>query len=137
MALVFLAGFVGHAQGVIGKWRSIDEHTGKPLAIVEIFEQGGKIHGKIIDILSEKDKNKVCVNCPGNDKGKPYMGLVVIKGLSKDGKEYNGGEILDPKHGKLYRCYITTEGADKLKVRGYLGFSLFGRTQYWHRVEDN
>jgi uncharacterized protein (DUF2147 family) len=62
------------------------------------------------------------------------MGLIVIKGLTKDGNDYNG-KILDPKHGKIYKCVVSLEEKDKLKVRGYVGISLFGRTQYWYRVK--
>jgi uncharacterized protein (DUF2147 family) len=54
-------------------------------------------------------------------KNKPVMGLVIIKGLKKDGKEYNDGKILDPTTGKLYKCFLALEGHDKLKVRGYIG----------------
>ena len=125
-----------HAQkSVLGKWKSIDDETGKALGIVEIYEEDGKIYGKIIEILIPKDRNKTCEKCPGEDKDKPILGLTVIKDLKKDGNEYNGGHILDPKHGKLYKCYINLEGEDKLKIRGYIGISLFGRTQYWHRVK--
>ena len=123
------------AQGVLGKWKSVDDQTGKTVAIVEIFERSGKFFGKIIEVTNPSDKNKTCANCPGDDHGKPIIGLTVIKGLEKDGKEYNNGHILDPKHGKLYKCYITLEHQDKLKVRGYIGFSLLGRTQYWHRAK--
>jgi uncharacterized protein (DUF2147 family) len=62
--------------------------------------------------------------------------LTFIKGLKKEGHEYNGGKILDPKNGKTYKCYITLEGKDKLKVRGFIGISLFGRTQYWSRLKS-
>ena len=61
--------------------------------------------------------------------------MVVINGLSKNDDEWNDGTILDPKNGKVYKCYITLVEKDKLKVRGYIGFSLIGRTQYWYRVE--
>ena len=120
---------------VIGKWKSIDDETGKALAIVEIYEENNKIYGRVIEILNPKNKNRTCENCAGEDKDKPILGLTVIKGLKKDGDEYNGGKILDPKHGKFYKCYINLESDDKLKVRGYIGISLFGRTQYWHRVK--
>ncbi|WP_298153273.1 DUF2147 domain-containing protein [Flavobacterium sp.] len=123
------------AQSVIGKWKTIDDETGKALAILEIYEKNGKIYGKVLDILNPKDKHKTCSNCSGDDKDKPILGLTVIKGLKKDGDEYNGGRILDPKSGKLYKCYINLEDSNKLKVRGYIGISLFGRTQYWHRVK--
>ncbi|RZJ35341.1 MAG: DUF2147 domain-containing protein [Flavobacterium sp.] len=119
---------------IVGKWRTIDDETGKAISIVEIFESHGKIYGKVSEILDPKGRNRTCSLCNGEDKDKPILGLLVIKGLKKDGNEYTGGHILDPKHGKLYKCYITLEGKDRLKVRGYIGLSFFGRTQYWQRV---
>ena len=124
------------SQSVIGKWKTVDDETGKENGIVEIYENSGKIYGKIINILKSENRFKKCKLCPGSDKDKPIMGLTFIKGLIKDGKEYNGGKILDPKNGKLYNCYINLIGNDTLKVRGYIGISLFGRTQYWYRFID-
>ncbi|AWI26981.1 DUF2147 domain-containing protein [Flavobacterium pallidum] len=123
------------SQSVIGKWKTIDDETGKALGVVEIYEKGGKVYGRVLEILNPKDRSKTCTNCSGDDKDKPILGLTIMKGLKKDGDEYNGGKILDPKSGKLYKCYINLENKDKLKVRGYIGISLFGRTQYWHRVK--
>ena len=122
-------------HSVIGKWKTIDDETGKAIAIIEIFEKSDKIYGKVLEILNAKDRNRTCEKCLANDKGKPILGLTVIKGLKKDGNEYNNGKILDPKSGKIYKCYINLEDNDKLKVRGFIGISLFGRTQYWHRIK--
>ena len=122
------------SQSVIGKWKTIDDATGEAKSIVEVFSKSGKIYAKVVDILDPATKNNLCKQCSGEDKNKPILGLIIIKGLSKDGSEYNSGEILDPKNGKLYKCALTLESKDKLKVRGYIGFSLLGRTQYWHRV---
>lgn len=122
-------------HSVTGKWKTIDDETGKVVSVVEIYEHKGKIYGKIIEIMNPKDKNKTCVNCSGEDKNKPILGLTVIKGLSKEGSEYTNGKILDPKHGKLYKSIIGLESRDKLKVRGYIGVSIIGRTQYWERVK--
>ncbi|WP_432669938.1 DUF2147 domain-containing protein [Flavobacterium sp. SM2513] len=122
-------------NSVLGKWKSIDDDTGKEMGTVLIYEENGKIYGKVIEITKAEDRDKLCNNCAGEDKNKPILGLTVIRGLSKDGHEYSGGKILDPKHGKYYKCYINLENPDKLKVRGYIGISLFGRTQYWHRVK--
>jgi uncharacterized protein (DUF2147 family) len=121
---------------VIGKWKTIDDHTGKPKSIVEIFEKNQKIYGRVIEIFDPKRRNSVCQNCEGEDANKPINGLIIIKGLIKDGDEYNEGKILDPENGKLYNCYITLETPDKLKVRGFVGISLIGRTQYWIRVKS-
>lgn len=136
ISLFFLAIFFAQSQTVIGKWKTIDDETGKAKSIVEIYEKSGKIYGKVVDILEEENKKRVCTNCSGDDKNKPILGMTVIKGLSKEGPEYTNGKILDPKNGKLYKCFITLETKDKLKVRGYIGISLFGRTQYWYRVKN-
>lgn len=122
------------SQSVLGKWKTIDDETGQAKSIVEIYEQNGKIYGKVIEILDLEHKKSVCSTCSGSDKDKPILGMIVIKGLSKDDDEYNSGKILDPKNGKQYKCYITLENKDKLKIRGYIGISLFGRTQYWYRM---
>ena len=123
-----------YSQSVIGKWKTIDDETGDTKSIVEVFSKSGKIYAKVVEILDLANKNSVCKKCSVEDKNKSILGLTIIKGLSKDGSEYNSGEILDPKNGKLYKCALSLESKDKLKIRGYIGFSLLGRTQYWHRV---
>jgi uncharacterized protein (DUF2147 family) len=135
VTLFFSTLFYAQNQSVIGKWKTIDDETGKAKSIIEIYEKSGKIYGRVAEILEAEHKKKLCVNCSGDDKDKPILGMVIIKGLSKDGNEYSSGKILDPKNGNLYKCFITLEGNDKLKVRGYIGISLFGRTQYWYRVK--
>ena len=123
------------SQSVIGKWKTVDDETGVEKSVVEIVEKNGKISAKIIEIFEVQNRNRKCDLCKGDDKDKPILGFTIIKGLTKDGKEYNGGKITDPKNGKSYKCYITLESKDKLKVRGYIGFALIGRTQYWTRVK--
>ncbi|SHG17893.1 Uncharacterized conserved protein, DUF2147 family [Flavobacterium fluvii] len=136
IVLFFLAILFAQSQTVVGKWKTIDDETGKAKAIVEIYEESGKIYGKVVFILEPENKKKLCVECSGKDKDKPILGMIIIKGLSKEGSEYTNGKILDPKNGNLYKCYITLETKDKLKVRGYIGISLLGRTQYWYRVKN-
>jgi len=135
VVLLFFSTIISAQHSVIGRWKTIDDETGKAISVVEIFESKGKIYGKVIEIFNPKSRKRVCENCAGDDHNKPILGMTVIKGLTKDGGEYSNGKILDPKHGKLYKCYITLESADKLKVRGYIGISLLGRTQYWERVK--
>lgn len=133
--VVLLVSTVFYSQGIIGKWKTIDDETGEAKSIVEIYERSGKIYGKVTEILDPKRAKSLCQGCSGDDANKPILGLVILKGLTKDGSEYNGGSILDPKNGKVYRCLIELKDKDKLKVRGYIGFSVFGRTQYWSRVK--
>lgn len=135
LIVFFLLIQTAFSQSVIGKWKTIDDETGVEKSIVEVYEFKGKIYGKIIEIFEAKNKTRKCELCVGDDKDKPILGMVIIRGLSKDGNEYNGGKIIDPKNGKAYKCYIVLEEKDKLKIRGYVGFSLLGRTQYWIRVK--
>ena len=127
--------FYAQGHGVVGKWKTIDDQSGEEKSVVEIYEKSGKIYGKVLEIFDVNHRKARCVDCEGEDTNKPVIGLTVIKGLIKDGNEYNSGKILDPKSGKVYKCFITLQSKDKLKVRGYIGFALLGRTQYWHRVK--
>ncbi|MFH6994057.1 DUF2147 domain-containing protein [Flavobacterium sp. FlaQc-48] len=133
---VFFCVLSMQAQSVIGKWKTIDDETGEAKSVVEIYEKSGKLYGKVVEILRDSHKKDVCSSCDGAEKNKPILGMVIINGLKKDGSEYNGGTILDPTNGKKYKCYITLDSADKLKLRGYIGISIMGRTQYWARVKN-
>jgi uncharacterized protein (DUF2147 family) len=121
------------SQTILGKWITIDDETGNKKGVVEIFEENGKISGKIIEIFDPEKRKQKCSKCEGVNKNKPVLGLQIIKGMTKKGDTYEDGEITDPKNGKTYRCKITLDGKDKLIVRGYLGISLFGRSQTWIR----
>ncbi len=122
-------------HNIIGKWKTIDDETGKATSVIEIFEKHNKIYGRIVELLNSKAKNPKCEKCEGEDKNKPVLGLIVIKGLTKDKEGYSNGKILDPKHGKVYKCSMSLETKDKLKVRGFIGINIFGRTQFWERVK--
>lgn len=131
-----LAGFFSsQAQTAVGKWKTIDDETGKAKSIVEIYESNGKIYGKVTEILDKSKEDKRCDECEGAKKGKPIKGLVILEGLEKKGSGWEGGTILDPNSGKTYKCNLSLEGSNKLKVRGYVGISLLGRTQYWERIK--
>lgn len=134
--LVFLLGgfMTMNAQSILGKWKTFDDQTGDAKSIVEISEKGGKYQGKVIEILNPAKKDSKCEKCPGDDKGKPIEGLVIIKNLTKKGEEYTGGTIIDPQSGKEYKCSIKMNGKTKLEVRGYVGISLIGRTQTWTKM---
>ncbi len=127
---------IAFSQSILGKWKSVDEETNKEESIIEIYQENGKFYGKIIQLLDPKTKNAVCENCKGENKNKPIKGLVIINGLKKDGNEWSGGKVLDPKNGKEYKCYITLKDSNTMKLRGYIGFSVFGRTAYWYRVKN-
>ncbi len=133
-ALIAMTAFSVNAQTVFGKWKNIDEDTGKVNSIVEVYKKDGKAYAKIVKLTDPKRQDAVCDKCKDHRKDKPIVGMEILSGLEKDGNEWNGGEILDPKTGKIYGCYIKLKGANKLKVKGHLkGFSFLGKTVYWIR----
>lgn len=123
------------AQTIFGKWYSIDEDTKKKESIIEIYKKEGKAYAKIVSILDESKRGNVCSKCEDSRKNKPIAGMNILTGLKKKDDEWSGGKILDPKNGKEYKCYIKLLNENTLKVRGYLGFSMLGRTVIWKRVK--
>jgi uncharacterized protein (DUF2147 family) len=121
------------AQSPIGVWKTIDDKTGEEKSHIEIYMEKGKLKGKVVKLL-RKNAKQYCDKCSGDRQNKPILGMIVIEDLSKDGENYSGGKILDPENGKEYKCTISLESKDKLTVRGYIGISLIGRSQTWHRV---
>ncbi|WBV61641.1 DUF2147 domain-containing protein [Chryseobacterium camelliae] len=127
-----LVGVLSFAQ-IEGKWKTIDDETKQAKSIVEIYKKSdGKYYGKVSQLLI-KPADPNCTVCKDDRKGKPILGMEIIRGLKKDDNEFTGGTITDPKTGKTYKCTITRDG-DKLNVRGYIGLSLIGRTQTWQKV---
>ncbi|WP_028890828.1 DUF2147 domain-containing protein [Tenacibaculum sp. 47A_GOM-205m] len=123
------------AQTIFGKWENRDEETNKVDSVIEVYKKDGKAYAKIVEITDKNRQEAVCDKCSGKRKNNPILGMNILTGLKKDGDEWSGGKILDPKNGKEYKCYIKLDGKDKLKIRGYVGFSAFGRTAYWHRKQ--
>ena len=123
------------AESPVGKWNTVDEKSGKVTSVVELYDQGGKLFGKIAALTEpndEKGKPKICTKCAGADKDKPIVGLVILKNLGADGDRFKGGTIMDPEDGKVYKAEIWREQGT-LKVRGYVG--MFYRTQTWVRAQ--
>lgn len=134
LVVFFISSSNCFGQSPIGIWATIDDETQQVKSHIQIYEKDGKIYGSILKLLV-KPENENCIKCTGNKANKPLIGLMILEGLKKSDKEWTHGNITDPKNGKTYRCTISMESNDKLKVRGYIGFSLLGRTQYWTRVK--
>jgi uncharacterized protein (DUF2147 family) len=119
------------ADTPVGRWNTVDDKTGKVGSTVEIYEQGGKVFGRIVALPEPNDaqgKPKTCTRCTGADKDKPIVGLVIIRDLGAADGRYKGGTILDPEDGKVYKAEVWVEGKT-LKVRGFVGFLY--KTQTW------
>ena len=120
----------------VGAWTTIDDKTQKPKSVVEIYEaRDGTLSGRVNEILqSERGPNPMCDKCTGANKNKPVKGMVMLWGVKKKGGGWEGGKILDPATGKIYSVKMTPiDGGKKIEVRGFMGFSLLGKTQVWIR----
>lgn len=140
VTLFALLSFTAYAQGdsPVGVWKTIDDVSGKPKSLIHITEENGVFSGKIEKLFKKEgeDQNPKCTKCTDAKKDQPIIGMVILTDLKKEGGEYSGGTILDPDNGKYYKCKMTVEdGGKKLNVRGFIGFSLFGRTQTWIREQ--
>ncbi len=137
LSAVFVFHFATAQDEIVGRWKTIDDETGKAKSIIEIYKKDGKYYGRIVQLLTEENSDGVCRTCKGKYENKNIIGLVILKDLEYDAddKEWEDGTIMDPKNAKEYSCYLELVEPNKLKVRGYIGFSLIGRTQYWYRVE--
>jgi len=117
----------------VGRWKTIDDKTGKPKSIVVIYEEKGKLFGRIEATL-QPDAKKICDKCKDARKDQPIIGMIIMRNMVKHGEEYSSGDILDPDNGSVYRCKLRLQANGcQLLVRGFIGFSLLGRTQTWTR----
>lgn len=133
-ALFFVFSWPLLAQSPVGIWKSLDDTDGQEKSHIEITEHNGVLTGKVIKLLPAASITR-CDACKGANKGKSIEGMTILWDLKKNGKSWDSGQILDPKNGKIYSCKAELEGADMLKVRGFLGISLLGRTQTWYRIK--
>jgi len=141
-ALALTVPFAGaQEKSAVGLWKTIDDHSGKPKALVRISEANGEYSGKIEKLFRgpDEDQNPKCDKCPDARRDQPIIGMTILSGMKpEDGSasEYGGGEILDPTEGKVYKSKMTlADGGAKLDVRGYIGVPLLGRTQTWVRAD--
>ena len=136
LAVINLA--YAQAPSPVGLWETVSDKLGKPDGRVRIVEVDGELRGTVVQVYSPPNEkpDPVCEKCVGALKDRPVVGMAILTGVLRTPAGYSDGEILDPNNGKTYRCRITLEeGGRKLAVRGYLGISLFGRTQAWTRLE--
>lgn len=128
--------FALQAQDIVGKWKTIDDETGKAKSIVEITLKDGVYVGTILELFRAPDEvqDPYCTPCTDDRKDQRITGMQIVRGMKKDGDELKGGTICDPKNGKVYDCKMwIEEDPNTLFVRGYVAF--FFRTQEWIRVQ--
>jgi uncharacterized protein (DUF2147 family) len=140
-AALCLASALAQAQATpAGLWKTIDDATKKEKSLVRIVDNAGVYSGKIEQLLDPTSKaDAVCDKCTDERKDKPILGMTIITGVKQSASAadiFDGGHILDPNDGKVYKVRLSpTDGGKKLDVRGYIGMPMLGRTQTWLRVE--
>ena len=134
LCLIFSCAMAQNKEAIIGKWQS--EHgNGR----IQIYKTGDKYSGKLVWLKSPNDaagNPKKDANNPSPAlRDRPVLGVEILKGFTYNGDgEWEGGTVYDPKSGKTYSCKMSLVGNDKLKIRGYIGVSMIGKTETWTKV---
>jgi uncharacterized protein (DUF2147 family) len=138
----FLPGWQGDARAEAplaspeGLWKTVDDHTGAPRALVRIYREGEAYFGRIEASLVPEEADARCSACEGERKDQPVVGMVIVRNMKAEKDGYGGGDVLDPESGSVYDCVLHLEGEGRrLILRGYIGLSLFGRSQTWQRAD--
>lgn len=138
LALLFSAGLAAQsAKAILGTWET---EEGK--SHVEVYKKGNKYYGKIVYLRDNKNEDGSSPkldhkNPDPQEAQKPIVGKVIVKDLQWDAseEEWNEGSIYDPASGSTYSVFGRMESPDRLFIKGYIGFSLLGRSTIWKRVE--
>ncbi len=128
------------APSVVGFWQATFE-DGQPSGWFYFTDKGGVAEGRLVKMFKKPGETKLhefCDKCPGDKKGAPMLGMVIVWGMKRNGEKYEDGNILDPRDGSIYNAELTVSpDGKKLFLRGYLGISLLGQTQTWIRLPDD
>ena len=137
-ALCVAASGAAFAQATpVGLWKTIDDETKQEKSYVRIADSGGVLSGKVEKLLDPAKQDSKCDKCTDERKDKPVIGMTIVRDVKKsagDAEAWEGGDILDPNNGKVYKVRLKPlDGGKALEVRGYIG--PFFRNQKWLRVE--
>ncbi len=138
LMLISLAG--AHAQqltpklqNAVGRWQIVNS-DGAPGGKAETYLDHGKLFGRVTELRPGRMPGDLCDKCSGEYKNQRILGMVFLRNFHPDGDDWVGGTVVDPESGKQYQGKIWAVGTDKLGMRGFIGFSLLGRTETWVRL---
>ena len=137
-ALAWSAGTLAQQATPVGLWKTIDDETKQEKSLVRISDAAGVLTGRIEKLTDPTKQDAKCDKCDGAKKDQKVIGMTILEGVKRHGgaDHWEGGTILDPNNGKVYKVRLTPkDGGKQLDVRGYIGAPMLGRTQTWVRVE--
>ncbi len=120
-------------QNAIGRWQIVNS-DGTPGGKAETYLQNGKLFGRVTEVRPGRTPHDVCDKCSGEYKNQLILNMIFLRNFHPDGDVWVGGTVVDPENGKEYQGKLWTVGNDDLHMRGFVGFSLFGRTETWVRI---
>jgi len=138
LALVSVAGagaqqLTPKLQNAIGHWQIVNS-DGTPGGKAETYLVDGKLFGRVTEVRPGRTPRDVCDKCTGEYKNQLILGMVMMRNFHPEGDDWVEGTVVDPENGKEYKGKIWAVGKDSLHMRGFIGFSLFGRTESWVRI---
>ncbi|WP_329742986.1 DUF2147 domain-containing protein [Dyella sp. A6] len=137
------AAFAAANDTPVGTWKQVDDASGKVTSIIQITDTSGELQAKVLKVMNMSAKQIArdgehprCTQCDGARHDQPIEGMTIMWGVRKDDDVWDGGHILDPKSGRVYKVRLKLkDGGQKLDVHGYIGFALLGRSQTWVRQD--
>ncbi len=120
-------------QSAVGHWQVMNS-DGSPGGKVDTYLADGKLFGRVTEVRPGRTPKDVCDKCSGEYKNQLILGMVIMRNFHPEGDDWVDGSVVDPENGKEYKGKIWAMGKDSLKMRGYVGISLLGRTETWSRL---
>jgi uncharacterized protein (DUF2147 family) len=120
-------------QNAVGRWQVVNS-DGTSGGQVETYMENGKLFGRVTQVRPGRTAQDVCDKCSGEYKRQLILGMVIMRNFHAEGDDWVGGTVVDPENGSEYKGKIWAVGKDGLRMRGYIGISLLGRTESWVRI---